>query len=68
MKNEIDSLKILLKEYNHVNNSRRDFQRIKDSLLLVTQLRSEKKRGFKNQTSGALYDFVEEPKEVLSKL
>ena len=43
LKNEIDSLKILLKEYSNVNNSRRDFQRIKDSLLLVTQLRSEKK-------------------------
>lgn len=69
LKNDIDSLKILLKEYSHVNNSRRDIQRIKDSLLLVTQLRSEKKReDLKNQTSGALYDFVEEPKEVLSKI
>ncbi|UEQ76342.1 hypothetical protein J8N07_22455 [Chryseobacterium arthrosphaerae] len=49
LKNELDSLKILLKEYSHVNNSRRDIQRIKDSLLLVTQLRYEKKReDFKN--------------------
>ncbi|WP_278379765.1 MULTISPECIES: M23 family metallopeptidase [Weeksellaceae] len=69
LKNELDSLKILLKEYSHVNNSRRDIQRIKDSLLLVTQLRYEKKReDFKNHPLGALYDFVEEPKEQLSKI
>ncbi|MYY46413.1 metallopeptidase [Elizabethkingia anophelis] len=69
LKNEIDSLKMLLKEYSHVNNSRKDFQRIKDSLLLVTQLRYEKKReDFKNHSPGALFDFVEEPKEQLSKI
>ncbi len=69
LKNELDSLKILLKEYSHINNSRRDIQRIKDSLLLVTQLRYEKKReDLKNHSPGALYDFVEEPKEQLSKI
>jgi murein DD-endopeptidase MepM/ murein hydrolase activator NlpD len=70
LKNELDSLKILVKEYSHANNSRKEsFQKMKDSLLLATKLRAEQKKDLlKNQSSLALYDFVEEPKDSLSKI
>jgi murein DD-endopeptidase MepM/ murein hydrolase activator NlpD len=70
LKNELDSLKILVKEYKHTNNSgKQSFQKMKDSLLLATKIRAEQKKVFlKNQSSQALYDFVEEPKGSLSKI
>ena len=70
LKNELDSLKILVKEYSHANNSRKEnFLKMKDSLLVVTQLRAEQKKDLlKNQSSQALLDFMEEPKEPLSKI
>lgn len=70
LKNELDSLKTHMKEYNHVNNDRKArYVKMKDSLLLATQLRTEfKKDLLNNQSSRALYDFVEEPKEPLSKV
>ncbi|WP_194306305.1 M23 family metallopeptidase [Chryseobacterium antibioticum] len=70
LKNELDSLKILVKEYSHANNSRKEsFQKMKDSLLLATKLRAEQKKDLlKNQSSQALHDFVEEPKDSLSKI
>ncbi|WP_407532364.1 M23 family metallopeptidase [Elizabethkingia miricola] len=70
LKNEIDSLKVLLKEYNHTNNSSKEkLQKIKDSLLLISQLRAEqKKEVLQNKNSRALYDFIEEPKEFSSKI
>lgn len=70
LKNELDSLKILVKEYRHANNSRKEsFQKMKDSLLLATKLSAEQKKDLlKNQSSQALHDFMEEPKEPLSKI
>lgn len=70
LKNEIDSLKVLLKEYNHTNNSSKSkLQKIKDSLLLISQLRAEqKKEVLQNKDSRALYDFIEEPKGSSSKI
>ncbi|MEN5308875.1 M23 family metallopeptidase [Chryseobacterium cucumeris] len=70
LKNELDSLKILLKEYKYTNNSGKEsFQKMKDSLLLATKHRAERKKDLlKNQSSQALYDFVEEPKKPLSKV
>ncbi|WP_312901217.1 M23 family metallopeptidase [Chryseobacterium taichungense] len=70
LKNELDSLKILLKKYKHTNNSGKEsFQKIKDSLLLATKRRAEQQMDLlENQSSPALYDFVEEPKESLSKV
>ena len=70
LKNELDSLKILLKEYKNTSNSRKEsFQKMKDSLLLATQFRAERKKDvLKNQNFQTLYDFVEEPKESLSKI
>ncbi|REC61283.1 M23 family peptidase [Chryseobacterium pennae] len=70
LKNELDSLKILVKEYSHANNSRKEsFQKMKDSLLLATKRRAEQKKDLlKNQSSQTLHDFMEEPKEPLSKI
>lgn len=70
LKNELDSLKILIKGYKHTNNSgKENFQKMKDSLLLATKRRAEQKKDpLKNQSSQALYDFVEEPKGPLSKI
>ncbi|CAI8877730.1 M23 family metallopeptidase [Chryseobacterium sp. IT-36CA2] len=70
LKKELDSLKILMKDYSQVNNSRKArYEKIKDSFLLATKHRAERKKDLlKNQSSQALYDFVEEPKEPLSKV
>ena len=70
LKNELDSLKILIKGYKHTNNSRKEnFQKMKDSLLLATKRRAEQKKDLlENQKSRALYDFVEKPKGSLSKI
>lgn len=70
LKNELDSLKILVKEYKRTNHSRKEeFQKIKDSFLLATKHRAEQQMDLlENQSSQALYDFVEEPKEPLSKV
>jgi murein DD-endopeptidase MepM/ murein hydrolase activator NlpD len=70
LKSELDSLKILLKKYKHTNNSGKEsFQKMKDSLLLVTKRRAEQQMDLlENQSSQALYDFVEEPKGSLSKV
>ncbi|MCY1661084.1 M23 family metallopeptidase [Chryseobacterium sp. SL1] len=70
LKNELDSLKTLMKGYRQENNDRKArYEKMKDSLLLATQLRAELKKDLlKNQSSQALYDFVEEPKGPLSKI
>lgn len=70
LKNELDSLKTLMKGYRQENNDRKAlYEKMRDSLLLATKLRAElKKDPLKNQSSQALYDFVEEPKGSLSKI
>ncbi|SHF40501.1 M23 family metallopeptidase [Chryseobacterium sp. OV279] len=70
LKNELDSLKALMKDYSQVNNDRKArYEKMKDSLLLATQPRAEQKKDvLKNQSSQALHDFMEEPKESLSKI
>jgi len=70
LKNGLDSLKTLMKEHSQVNNGKKArYEKMKDSLLLATQLRAELKKDLlENQSSHALYDFVEEPKGSLSKV
>ena len=70
LKNEIDSLKILMKDYGSVNqNKQSNFEKIKDSLLQITNKRFQgNKEVSKKQDSFKMYDFVEEPKEFLSKI
>lgn len=70
LKNELDSLKTLMKGYRQENNDRKArYEKMRDSLLLATKLRAElKKDPLKNQSSQALYDFMEEPKGSLSKI
>ncbi|AZA51246.1 M23 family metallopeptidase [Chryseobacterium carnipullorum] len=70
LKNEIDSLKTLIKEYSSVKEVRKnEFEKLKDSLILLTQHKlEEKKQSSKKLNSLATYDFVEEPEAYLSKI
>lgn len=66
---QIDSLKILIKEYRNVKDVRKnDIQRLKDSLLLTENKLEEKKQTSKKQNSFSTYDFVEEPAASFSKI
>ena len=69
-KNELDSLKTLMQEYSHLNNGKKArYVKMKDSLLLAAQLRTEQKKAvIKNKSSNTFYDLLEEPKEPLSKV
>lgn len=70
LKNEIDSLKMLMKDYSSINANRQlHYQKMKDSLLLLSQSRvQEKKENSKRQNLFTKYDFVEEPREIVSKI
>lgn len=70
LKNEIDSLKMLMKDYSSVNaNKQVHYEKMKDSLLILSQNRAhEKKEYSKKENSFTKYDFVEEPKETVSKI
>lgn len=70
LKNEIDSLKMLMKDYSSINaNKQVHYEKMKDSLLLLSQNRvQEKKEYSKKQNSFMKYDFVDEPKESVSKI
>ncbi|PTT41435.1 M23 family peptidase [Chryseobacterium sp. HMWF028] len=70
LKNEIDSLKMLMKDYSSVNaNKQIHYEKMKDSLLILTQNRvQEKKEYSKKQNSFTKYDFIDEPKESVSKI
>ncbi len=70
LKNEIDSLKSLMKEYSNVNNDRKSqYEKMKDSLLILSMSKAEQQKTFQNlNKSFAMYDFVEEPKETFSKI
>lgn len=70
LKNEIDSLKMLMKDYSSINKNKQvHYERMKDSLLFLSQNRvQEKKEYSKKQNSFTKYDFVDEPKESVSKI
>lgn len=70
LKSEIDSLKMLMKDYSSINaNKQVHYEKMKDSLLLLSQNRvQEKKEYSKKQNSFTKYDFVDEPKESVSKI
>lgn len=70
LKSEIDSLKMLMKDYSNINaNKQVHYEKMKDSLLLLSQNRvQEKKEYSKKQSSFTKYDFVDEPKESVSKI
>lgn len=66
LRNEIDSLKILMKDFTSFNNQKWDFQQSKDSLILVSQIQ---KRDFQNnKNTFSKYDFISEPEENFSKI
>ena len=62
LKNELDSLKAILKENSSANNKKWDRQKMQDSLILVAQTKMliHSQNG-KNQLTQ--YDFVNEPRE-----
>ena len=66
LKNEMDSLKTMMKEYSSVNNQKWDVQNSKDSLILKAQTKKLDSR--KSTNSFSEYDFVEEPGEDFSKI
>ncbi|MGC4129878.1 MAG: M23 family metallopeptidase [Bergeyella sp.] len=66
IKKDMDSLKILMKEYTDFNNQKWNLQNTKDSLILSSQLKSSEIKT--NKTSFSKYDFIEEPEENFSKI
>ena len=67
---QIDSLKTLIREYSNVKDVRKnEFEKLKDSLLILTQNKlEEKKQTSKKQNSSSSYDFVDEPNDFFSKI
>ena len=66
LKNQIDSLKILIKESSLSNNKMRNDQNLKDSLIWSAQTNSPVDQKRKNAVPK--YDFVEEPEGYFSKI
>lgn len=66
LKNQIDSLKILIKESSLSNNQIRNDQQPKDSLIWSSQTNSTTTQKRKN--AFPKYDFVEEPEAYFSKI
>ncbi|HBV14797.1 M23 family metallopeptidase [Chryseobacterium carnipullorum] len=67
---QIDSLKMLIKEYKSVKEIRKnEFEKLKDSLMLQAQNRVEEtKQAAKKQNFFTTYDFVDEPAASFSKI
>lgn len=62
LKNELDSLKTLLKKNSSANNEKWDMQKLQDSLILVAQTKMLiRSQNSKNQLMQ--YEFVNEPRE-----
>ncbi|SDR00443.1 Murein DD-endopeptidase MepM and murein hydrolase activator NlpD, contain LysM domain [Chryseobacterium soldanellicola] len=70
LKNEVDSLKMLIKEYSSVKDVRiNEFEKLKDSLILLTKNKLEvRKETSKKKNVFATYDFVDEPAASFSKI
>lgn len=70
LKNEIDSLKTLIKGYNNTKDNRKDdFEKLKDSLVLLTKKQLEEKREKpKKQNNYTVYHFIDEPIDSLSRI
>ena len=66
LRNEIDSLKIRIKEFNSSHHQKRNDQNSKDSLLW--QSLQEKVHNQKRRTTVTKYDFVEEPEDYFPKI
>ena len=70
LKQDIDSLKTLMKEYNSKNSFEKAyFEKLKDSLLLLTRSNPEQKKEFAEyKNSFARYGFIKEPSFSFSKI
>lgn len=70
LKNEVDSLKMLIKEYSSVKDLRiNEFEKLKDSLILLAKhtLKARKETS-KKKNVFETYDFVDEPAASFSKI
>lgn len=65
LKNEIDSLKVLIKENTMSHNHKWNLKKIQDSLIWSTQINNTTAQKRKNAIPK--FDFVEEPKDYVSK-
>ena len=67
---QIDSLKMMIKDYKSVKAvQRNEFEKLKDSLLLQAHNRVEEtKQTSKRQKSSTTYEFVDEPAAYFSKV
>lgn len=63
LKNEIDSLKAMIKESSASNSKKWDMKKVQDSLMLSTQS-TMMNRPQNNRNLSTQYDFVDEPKEL----
>ena len=70
LKNQIDSLKMLIKEYSSAKKvQKNEFEKLKDALKRQAQNRVEKtKQASKRQNFFTTYDFVDEPTASFSKM
>lgn len=70
LKNEIDSLKVLIKENSDVKELRKNnLEKLKDSLILQALSRVEEtKQISKNKKFSAPYDLFDEPRDFISKI
>ncbi|KFC20724.1 M23 family metallopeptidase [Chryseobacterium sp. FH1] len=70
LSSQIDSLKMLIKEYSSAKEVRKnEFKKPNDSLMLQAQNRAgETGKTSKNQNFSVTYDFVDEPKDFFSKI
>ena len=67
---QIDSLKMMIKEYSSIKEVRKnEFAKLKDSLTLQALNRVElTKQASKKQKFSTAYDFVDEPKDFVSRI
>ena len=65
LKNEIDSLKVLIKENSKWNNQKWNLKKVQDSLIWSAQINSAAAQKRKNAIPN--FDLVKEPKDYVSK-
>ncbi|WP_235696133.1 M23 family metallopeptidase [Epilithonimonas caeni] len=67
LKNQIDSLKVLMKQYAN-SDKKEKYARMKDSLLLLNFDKAYQENFPKKNKSLVMYDLIDEPEEMFSKI
>lgn len=70
LKNEIDSLKTLMKQYSNANsNTNEKYAKMRDSLLLLSIDKTQsQENNQKKKNINTMYDLIDPPKEIFSKI